>query len=136
VHFAADNPLLMQAYATSYTEQEEFFTACHESCRKDVERGIGVSQRRFRILLIPVEFHKWQEVCSMWRCIICLHNMIIRDETSEEGTLLSQEYLEETNASMGLNLPEERKAGDIVVPDEFGGLIRAARVMGDRLLAN
>lgn len=60
-------------------EKDQYFAARQESVRKDVERGFGVLQNRWRILKTPCEYWYRSEIIQIAYACVILHNMIVRD---------------------------------------------------------
>jgi hypothetical protein len=47
-----------------------------ESVRKDIEDVFGILKGRFRILKLPLMFHKKEEIDNVVHCAVALHNML------------------------------------------------------------
>ena len=48
-----------------------------ESARKDVERALGVLQRKFQVLVRKTELWYIGDITNVVNCCICLHNMMV-----------------------------------------------------------
>lgn len=83
--------ILMQTINKPEGRKQQLFAKLQEAKRKEVERGFGVLQARFRILSVPCKlWNKDAMSCVMQACVI-LHNMIVDDEYNKEE--MTQEYL-------------------------------------------
>ena len=83
--------ILMQTISNPEGRKQQLFAKLQEAKRKEVERGFGVLQARFRILSVPCKlWNKDAMSCVMQACVI-MHNMIVDDEYNKEE--MTQDYL-------------------------------------------
>jgi hypothetical protein len=75
-----DWPIFMKALEFPQTEAEEKFTKLQESVRKDVERMFGVLQKRWKILRTGFTLHKIDEIITIVKACVILHNMIVEGQ--------------------------------------------------------
>ena len=61
------------------TKQEQLFSTRIESVRKDVECTFGILKGRFRILKLPLLFHRQSDVDNVFFTCCVLHNMLHRN---------------------------------------------------------
>ncbi|OWZ13818.1 hypothetical protein PHMEG_00012797 [Phytophthora megakarya] len=71
------------------------YAAVQEAVRKDIERGFGVLQQRFRIVALPCKLWKVDAMNDGMLACIILHNMVVEDELML--TSLNHDYLFEDN---------------------------------------
>ena len=71
-----------------------------EASRKDVERGFGVLQRKFHILVKSCELWYVEDMESIMKCCVILHNMMVqhRVHRDEQESSDMYEYVEEDDA--------------------------------------
>jgi hypothetical protein len=71
-----------------------------EASRKDVERGFGVLQRKFHILVKSCELWYVEDMESIMKCCIVLHNMMVQHRVHRDETESSDmyEYVQEDDA--------------------------------------
>ena len=62
--------------------RETKYAAWQESSRKDVERGFGVLQRKFHILVHPFELWFRDDIANIVHCCVVLHNMMVEERVS------------------------------------------------------
>ncbi|OWZ16390.1 hypothetical protein PHMEG_0009833 [Phytophthora megakarya] len=67
------------------TPKEKYFAKQQEAARKDVERTFGVLQKRFHILKKPSQVWYAEDMLSVMKACVILHNMIVEDEWAVEG---------------------------------------------------
>ncbi|GMF40374.1 unnamed protein product [Phytophthora fragariaefolia] len=60
--------------------KEKHFAKQQEAALKDVERAFGVLQKRFRILKLPSQIWYAEDMVSVIKACVILHNMIVEDE--------------------------------------------------------
>jgi hypothetical protein len=70
-------------------EKNTRYAVWQESSRKDIERAFGVLQRKFHIIVKPVELWHVDDIRDVVECCIMLHNMMVaeriaRDEVETE----------------------------------------------------
>lgn len=74
---------IVKAYKPPYIDdidKKKKFTKHQESRRKDVERCFGILKQRWQVLTRPCKFWRADNIDSMMKACILLHNMIINDE--------------------------------------------------------
>ncbi|KAL6613823.1 hypothetical protein ACP70R_036093 [Stipagrostis hirtigluma subsp. patula] len=71
---------LIKTISAPISNKHKVFAARQEKCRKDVERGFGVLQARWKILPSPARLWHQEDLNYIMRACIILHNMIITDE--------------------------------------------------------
>nr|XP_019535679.2 uncharacterized protein LOC109407121 [Aedes albopictus] len=77
---------LVQTIPTPFGQKRKHFAKLQEAARKDVERAFGVLMARFAILKNPARLWRREDLATIMRCCIILHNMIIehqRDASTE-----------------------------------------------------
>jgi Plant transposon protein len=72
-----------------------------ESARKDVERCFGVLQARFAIVKGASRFWSDDDMATIMRTCVILHNMIIEDERDDTG--LDNDYDRSSGSSVELS---------------------------------
>lgn len=72
------------------------YAVWQESARKDIERCFGVLQRKFHILVKPVEMWKTHDIANMTHACIVLHNMMIEHRIANNEQEQSNWYEYET----------------------------------------
>jgi hypothetical protein len=63
-----------------------------ERTRKDIERGFGVLQSKFRFLVQKVELWSIQDIVSLVNCCILLHNWMVTVRVSQNESESSDLY--------------------------------------------
>ncbi|KAL8470837.1 hypothetical protein ACS0TY_033416 [Phlomoides rotata] len=91
-YYLADNiypkwSTLVQTIREPRSNKHRYFASKQESCRKDVERALGVLQSRFHILANPVRFWSKDDLRDIITACIIMHNMIIEDERDLEAPI-------------------------------------------------
>ncbi|XP_058818910.1 uncharacterized protein LOC131693340 [Topomyia yanbarensis] len=84
---------LVQTIASPVGQKRKYFAERQESTRKDVERAFGVLMARFAIIKNPARLWNKEDLKSIMRTCIILHNMIIEDERED----LTSYDIEESN---------------------------------------
>jgi Plant transposon protein len=59
------------------TEEHKYYSKWQESCRKSVERAFGILQRKFMILVHPMELFFESDIRYVVEACIILHNMMV-----------------------------------------------------------
>jgi hypothetical protein len=59
--------------------KQEQYSKWQEKTRKDVERGFGVLQSKFRILVQKIELWSIEEIVSVVDCCLLLHNWMVTE---------------------------------------------------------
>ncbi len=85
--------------------QESHFAKWQESARKDVERGFGILQSKYRFIARPIELHHLAEIDDLIVTCIIMHNMMVhyRVETMKENEMASFYYSETTTEMENLD---------------------------------
>ncbi|XP_065075002.1 uncharacterized protein LOC135698796 [Ochlerotatus camptorhynchus] len=71
---------LVQTIPSPVGNKRKHFAEMQESARKDIERTFGVLTSRFEIIKNPARLWNKEELGSIMRTCIILHNMIIEDQ--------------------------------------------------------
>ncbi|KAK3184025.1 hypothetical protein Dsin_031311 [Dipteronia sinensis] len=71
---------LIQSISHHTNGKKRLFAMKHEATRKDVEHAFGVLQSRLAITHDLVRFWKKNDLCTIMKTCIILHNMIMEDE--------------------------------------------------------
>ncbi|XP_055622682.1 uncharacterized protein LOC129766197 [Toxorhynchites rutilus septentrionalis] len=71
---------LVQSIASPVGQKKKHSAAMQESTRKDVERAFGVLMSQFGIIYNPARLWNKEDLASIIRTCIILHNMVIEDE--------------------------------------------------------
>jgi Plant transposon protein len=66
------------------TEQDRHYSKWQEACRKSVERAFGILQRKFHILVYPMELFFEADIRHVVEACIILHNMMVDVRLSRE----------------------------------------------------
>ena len=69
---------IVKTFSSPVTDAEKKFSRVQESVRKDIERGFGVLQSRWKILAQPSKYWYLDHMESHFRTCVILHNMIVR----------------------------------------------------------
>ncbi|XP_062538357.1 uncharacterized protein LOC134206645 [Armigeres subalbatus] len=77
---------LVQTISSPVGLKRKYFADKQESARKDVERAFGALMGRFAILTNPARLWNKNDLKSIMRAYIILHNMIIEDESYNNST--------------------------------------------------
>jgi Plant transposon protein len=83
------------------TDEEKRYSKWQEACRKSVERAFGIVQRKFHILVHPMEFFFEEDIRYILEACLILHNMMVQvrierdeDEDSEHYQVLPMTHLQ------------------------------------------
>lgn len=68
------------------TTKEEIYAAWQEATRKDVERGFGVLQSKFHVLVHKVQLHAIHDFVSVVNCCMLLHNWMVTERIKADET--------------------------------------------------
>jgi hypothetical protein len=71
---------LVKTISAPISNKHKVYAERQEACRKDVERGFGVLQARWKIIHSPARLWHQEDLNYIMRACIILHNMIIMDE--------------------------------------------------------
>ena len=83
--------IFMDTVSNPISPKEKLYSKLQEGKRKEVERGFGVLQARFRILALPCKLWNKDAMAVIIQACVILHNMIIEDEFEYKD--LNQDYL-------------------------------------------
>ncbi|GAA0173901.1 hypothetical protein LIER_41619 [Lithospermum erythrorhizon] len=83
--FRARWPTFIQSIRNPQGEMEKLFMERHETYRKHVERAFGVLQSRFQIIQESARLWDLDDLSTIMRTCIILHNMIVEDERATYG---------------------------------------------------
>ena len=75
----------MQTIHSPQDEKRSHYAKVQEATRKDVERCFGVLQARFAIIANPCRQWDTNTMQDIMQACIILHNMIVENESGEEG---------------------------------------------------
>jgi hypothetical protein len=76
---------LIQAFSQPQNQKQQIFTRAHEAYRKDVERAFGILQAQWAIVAGPTRMWYKEDIASIMKTCIILHNMIVEDERELRG---------------------------------------------------
>lgn len=68
------------------------FAGWQESARKDIERAFGVIQRKFHVLVKPMELWHTRDITSVVYCCIVLHNMMVEKRVEDNELEMANWY--------------------------------------------
>nr|BAD36605.1 ribosomal protein-like [Oryza sativa Japonica Group] len=71
---------LVKSIKLPQSPKQRLFANAQESQRKDVECAFGILKARFKIIAVPCQLWKLDEIGMIMRACIIMHNMIIEDE--------------------------------------------------------
>jgi hypothetical protein len=71
---------LVKTISAPISNKHKVYAERQEACRKDVERGFGVLQARWKIIHSPARLWHQEDLNYIMRACIILHNLIIMDE--------------------------------------------------------
>ncbi|XP_058835800.1 putative nuclease HARBI1 [Topomyia yanbarensis] len=74
---------LVQTITSPVGQKRKHFAKMQEAARKDVERAFGVLMARFAILKNPARLWRKEDLATIMRACIILHNMIIEDQRND-----------------------------------------------------
>ena len=86
------NHCFVKSISNPSSKKHKHFTNEQEKKRKDVERAFGILQARFHVLTVPCRLWSRDAMCSVIKCCVILHNLII---DFEKKTKQDSRYTEE-----------------------------------------
>jgi hypothetical protein len=93
--------LLVPAIGQGTNPAYNCLTRMQEAARKDVERAFGVLQKKFRILVNPVNLWDVESITDMVLTCIILHNMDVEESLGLEKTVDERDFDEGDEPNLG-----------------------------------
>ena len=81
---------LVKTINASLSNKHKVYVERQEACRKDMERGFGVLQAKWKILHSLARLWHQEDLNYIMRACIILHNMVIMDEKGVDLPIVHQ----------------------------------------------
>jgi hypothetical protein len=104
----------MKAMSNPMDEMEQLFAWKVAAVRKDIERSFGILRKRFSFLKQPCRLWYVEDIGTLVKCCLCLHNMIVEDERDDimvaDRLYFMDELERERQETINVDEDEEAKA--------------------------